>query len=287
MLFFKHRVKLMQNFIKPILSAAVLFLLILTSCTRDEYDLKMVTVKDNNTIWIMNVDGSDRKALTNTVDDGICKDPSWSADGEKIVYISDLSGTNRLCIMDYDGGGKRILYTSAGGVLYDPSFYPDGNKIILGCVDGNLYEYSFSDAIVTSINTFVPPLQYLSISSEGSICFIDINTAYVYTPGGAWAPVGGNANYGATYSPDGKNIAYAFSANLYIVNSDTAGLDGAGSLITTPISNAQIAWDPAGDYIYYETATGISRIRPAAGSIPEVVVNDSAFKYPQIQGKSK
>ena len=276
----------MQNFIKPVLSAAVLFLLLLTSCTRDDYDLKMVAVKGGDTIWVMNVDGSDRKALT-TAEDGICKDPSWSADGDKIVYISDLNPDFRLCTMNPDGSGKQILYSTTLGLLYDPSFSPDGNKIIFGRVDGNLYEYSFSNGSTTSIHVFAPPLQSLSISSAGRICYIYNGGAYVYTTGTGWAIFGAISSYGATYSPDGNNIAYVSGTNLYIVNSDTAGLDGAGLLITTSISDAQIAWDPSGDYIYFETATGISRIRPAAGSIPEVVVNDSAFKYPQIQGKSK
>lgn len=273
---------------KPGLASIISILLILTSCTRDENNLKMVAVKDLNTIWIMNVDGSDRKALTTFAEDGDCKDPSWSADCEKIVYISFSNPDFRLCIMNPDGSGKQILYTVTN-TLYDPSFSPDGSRIIFGCIDNNLYEYSFSTGNVTSINSILSPLQSLSISSEGRICFIDIGNAYFYTPGTGWGSTGVAGSVGATYSPDGKKIVYYYDFELYITASDGAAFDGVGYQVAigNTVSSFQNAWDPAGDYIYFETASGISRIRPVAGSVPEVVVNDSTFKYPQIQGKSK
>ena len=277
----------MSNFMKPVLTSIIFFLLILTSCTRDEYNLKMVAVKDGNTIWIMNVDGSDRKALTSTAEDGDCKDPSWSADCESIVYTSNFLGYNRLCIMNSDGSGKRILFTTVEA-LYDPSISPDNSRIIFGCTDLNLYEYRFSTGSVTVINTFSIPLVSLSISSEGRICFIDMNGAYVYTPGTGWASIGGNGSFGAIYSPDGRIIAYVNAGLLFIEASDTISLNSSGIILTNTVNvlNSQIAWDPAGEYIYYETALGISRIS-ADNTFPEVVVNDSTFKYPQIQGKSK
>jgi serine/threonine protein kinase len=43
----------------------------------------------NNEIWVMNVDGSDRKQLT--VDGGVKNDLQWLPDGENIVFISGLT----------------------------------------------------------------------------------------------------------------------------------------------------------------------------------------------------
>jgi serine/threonine protein kinase len=43
----------------------------------------------NNEIWVMNVDGSDRKPLT--VDGGVKNDLQWLPDGENIVFISGLT----------------------------------------------------------------------------------------------------------------------------------------------------------------------------------------------------
>jgi Tol biopolymer transport system component len=285
---FKHRVKLMHNFFKPVLSAAVLFLLILTSCTREDYNLKMVAVKDNNTIWIMNVDGSDRKALTNTAEDGNCSDPSWSADGEKIVYISELNPDFRLCTMNSDGSGKRILYVSLDS-LSDPSFSPDGNRIIFRCAIGDLREYNFKTGMTVNLNNFGVLITFISLLADGTISVLHMNGWDVYSPTtGVWIPNGGINNWGATYSPDGRSIAYVNSSALYITVSDTSTLDGTGFLLTNAVqvSDSQIAWDPSGEYIYYHTLSGISRIL-ADNTGMELVVNDPDFTYPQIQGKSK
>ena len=64
--------------------------------------------------------------LTN--DSGIDTSPSYSPDGEKIVFNSDRSGSPQLYIMDKDGSNiKRI--SKGKGVYGNPVWSPRGDLI--------------------------------------------------------------------------------------------------------------------------------------------------------------
>lgn len=70
--------------------------------------------------------------------------PVWSPDGQQIAYLSDASGTNRLCVMDANGTGQRTLDLSSKEInttnLLEaeamPTWMPDGKYI---AVDKQLY----------------------------------------------------------------------------------------------------------------------------------------------------
>ena len=97
-------------------------------------------------IWKINVDGSGAVSLTN--DDYEDIQPSWSPDGEFIVFASNRDGgeTYDLWIMDKNGGYKAKI-ADYGVDVYDPIYSPDGNKIVFTNL-GGLYVHYLSSGLL-------------------------------------------------------------------------------------------------------------------------------------------
>lgn len=60
---------------------------------------------------------------------GADESPSWSPNGQKIIFQSDLSGDKEIYIANYDGTGL-IQLTKSPGADENPSFSNDGKKIV-------------------------------------------------------------------------------------------------------------------------------------------------------------
>jgi Tol biopolymer transport system component len=60
-------------------------------------------------IWTMNGDGSNQQQLTNEPAPASSDNPSWSADGTKILFDSSRTGRPEIWIMDADGRHQRAL----------------------------------------------------------------------------------------------------------------------------------------------------------------------------------
>ncbi|HKP28537.1 MAG TPA: hypothetical protein VJU15_04010 [Gemmatimonadales bacterium] len=84
-------------------------------------------------IFLMNADGSNAVQLT-TVENNIT--PSFSPDGTKIVYASDVGSTFfEVWAMNVDGSSPtRLTTTNAGAGT--PTFSPDGTRIVFGRSSG-------------------------------------------------------------------------------------------------------------------------------------------------------
>lgn len=77
-------------------------------------------------IYKLNFDEGNIRQLT--FDKAIATSPSWSPDGEKIVFVSDKTGVRKLYIMDKNGDNVELI--SEGRGVYDkPSWSPDGKLI--------------------------------------------------------------------------------------------------------------------------------------------------------------
>lgn len=84
-------------------------------------------VMDSSDLWIVSIDGKDRKILTRDV--GLQYDPVFSPDGKKIAYISGHGyQTHELFVMDSDGSHKKQLTKNKALELL-PAFAPSGQKI--------------------------------------------------------------------------------------------------------------------------------------------------------------
>jgi serine/threonine protein kinase len=180
-------------------------------------------------IWLMNVDGSNLKQITN-IPDGACQ-PRWSPDGNQIVFISpcvrhliSYPGAN-LFIINADGSGLVPLPNAPGGD-YDPSWSPDGNQI----------------AFTSLRKSGVPGIFILNLEDSSIKSLVEDETRAISQP--AW-------------SPDGSELAYVNSDNriwvMDVNGNNRRGLTigGGDYVINSP------AWSPDGSVVIY-TRTVIS-----------------------------
>ena len=83
-------------------------------------------------IYVMNVDGTALRRLTNGANNG---DPVWSPDGAKISFGSDREGGGKLNIFAMDADGGNVVQVTHFDVPYeagDTNWSCDGKKITFG-----------------------------------------------------------------------------------------------------------------------------------------------------------
>jgi Tol biopolymer transport system component len=87
----------------------------------------------NNDIWVMNADGTNQHALTNTSFPMENDGPSWSPDGTKIVFSRTAnvsSAPGYLYVMNANGTNVTPLMNGASQIIgYNPTWSPDGTRI--------------------------------------------------------------------------------------------------------------------------------------------------------------
>lgn len=97
--------------------------------------------KESN-IYSFNLKDGSYRQLTKS---GINVSPSWSPDGSRIVYSSNISGKPSLYIMHASGwDAKRI--SSGKGSYYEPSWSPDGKYIAFTKILSNVFYIGIIDA---------------------------------------------------------------------------------------------------------------------------------------------
>lgn len=83
--------------------------------------------RSNREIFVMNIDGSEVRQLTQTTYQET--EVQWSKDGAKLLFLSNESDSNQLYEMNPDGTGRRQL-TDYDGDIEAYSFSPDGKKLL-------------------------------------------------------------------------------------------------------------------------------------------------------------
>lgn len=147
------------------------------------------------------------------------KAASWSPDGSKIAFLSDLSGEEELYVIAQDGSGKPERLTNGGRAQrFSPAWSPDGKRIAFGDKDGKLFVYSFGDKSLVEV--------------------VD-------------APRGPLQSY--TWSPSGHFLAFSMTmANGFQAIHIWSEAERKVRKITDEQFNAQSpAWDPDGNYLFY------------------------------------
>lgn len=92
-------------------------------------------VLNESEIYVMDADGGNLVRLTyNNADD---QGPSWSPDGRKIIFSSNLDGNYEIYVMNADGS-NQIRLTNIHGDDFQPFWSPDGTQIaFVSNRDGN------------------------------------------------------------------------------------------------------------------------------------------------------
>ena len=175
-------------------------------------------------VWIATRDGGFQRQVTDT--DVVERSPSFSPNGRSIVFATEITSRNRqtaergnIVRIQTDGTDRRKL-TDTGIVVADPSFSPDGNKIV--------FERTGSDATP----------QVWKMASDGS----DLTQLTDNPRFGGQSPSG---------SPNGERIAFERSdgKNVQIY---TIGSGGVGLRQTTNFEDRNSRtprWSPSGDRI--------------------------------------
>ncbi|MEW6477696.1 MAG: DPP IV N-terminal domain-containing protein [Actinomycetota bacterium] len=122
-------------------------------------------------IFSMNLDGSDRRQLTDSpASDQLA---AWSPDGQKIAYMTHRTGKATLWVMNADGSNQHQVSNTHRAAMA-PAWSPDGTQ-----------------------------LAYMSTGYGNQIFVLDLAT------GQNRQITTGNTDQYPTWSPDGKKIAYS------------------------------------------------------------------------------
>ena len=127
---------------------------------------------------------SDSAVQVTGIAEGACQ-PSWSPDGERLVFISPCKGMDEiyynasLYVINADGSGLTQLDTQPGGD-FDPAWSPDGNTIAFTSLRTGKMEI-----FTVSLDDLAAPKQLTKSTSP----------AYARQP---------------SWSPDGSQIIYTF-----------------------------------------------------------------------------
>lgn len=173
-------------------------------------------------IYVMDADGENETRLTNLPEQNL--QPAWSPDGKQIAFMCDSVGVNagqNICIMDADGSGVLELTTGTRAFDGDPSFSPDGKKIV------------FSRGIFIEVRDRV-----MIMNADGSD---QQRLALGVLSGGTFTP----ANH-PVFSPDGKKIAFgsepALNVDTRITLMNPDGSEETEIAHTPGAANEQPSW---------------------------------------------
>ena len=176
--------------------------------------------RSNRELFVMNVDGSDNHAITNTAKSE--SNAVWSADGSEIYFMSSESGSAQIWKMNADGSNRQQISNleyEIEGFVFSPDFQkvlfiapietPRTDEALFEGLDkttGRIYDemnYRHWNDWVSNY-----PHPYLAYMVDGKVCndgIIDIMEGEPYEC--PMRPFGGTEAF--AWSPDSKSLAYS------------------------------------------------------------------------------
>ena len=240
-------------------------------CVDAQAQIAFVSARDGNRqIYVMDADGKNQRRLTNNVwDDWF---PSWSPDGERIVFNSRRDGnfrndfgiTDEIYVMDADGSNQQRLTEN----LFDdrdPSWSPDGERIVFSSrghgpdeiyvmdADGSNQRRLTENLFDDRDPSWSPDGEWIAFVSDRDGLFND--EIYVMDADGSnqrrltenlaidWHP---------SWSPDGDRIAFSSfgegNSEIYVMDADGKN---QRRLTKNRQSDWHPSWSPDGEWIVF------------------------------------
>jgi len=225
----------------------------------DGRELVVTTGSDAMTVWRFPLDG--RSSLTKLTHGGRNRNALWTPDGASIIFNSSGRGTYDIYRMPVDGGGPRELLV----VDEQTGIFPDDVSS-----DGRHLAYTRNDP-EDGMDIWMMPL-------DGS--------------GGAQPFLATPFNeYGATFSPDGRWVAYTSDESgeheVYVrpvpprLEGHDPGSDGERYVLSTDCGALPL-WSPTGGEIFFRhpcTGTGNNVWSVAISTEPELSYGSPVFLF--------
>jgi len=236
-------------------------------------------------IFTVPPNGHDLRQITHVAGDAISAD--WSPDGRRLAFEIDTPDSAEVAVMDADGSH---LVTLPGIGLFngDPSFTPDGERLVYGFFDGEhggiaSMTLGGGDQRVILSNDFV---EDPNVSPDGRTMSVtcqqdpDVLQALCTLPaaGGALTaltPFTAEVGAKSDWAPDGHQLVFTDHADLPnpgdSANVAVVGPDGTGEQLLTQFSGGDTnafagSYSPDGHWIVLRLEDhgrfGLYRIRP-------------------------
>jgi Tol biopolymer transport system component len=237
-------------------------------------------------IFTVKKNGQDLRQLTH-VTTGEAKFPDWSPDGKLIAFGIEAEETANVAIMNADGSGLRVLPHPPGVYESDPSFTPDGRRLIIDRFDGTSesaisVKLDGSDPRTVATGTGEDPnlspdarsLTYLGHNNgEGPGALMTTSV-----PGNLLrqvTPFSFDVGSKHDWAPDGKRLAITHNANFLIegasANLATMRPDGSDLRFVTHFTGGEVnaffgSYSPDGRWLVFRLEdhgrNGLYKIRP-------------------------
>jgi Tol biopolymer transport system component len=174
-------------------------------------------------IWVMNADGSHKRALTWNLGDG---EPTWSPDGKRIAFRRDNGNSFDLWTVPSAGGTPRPLLRTFQANERSPDWSPDGKRIAYTSTRGGriqIWILNLSSRVsrrLTTLESFSPDWspggRRIAFMSGNRIATINADGSHLkYLPVGTPRSADNPA-----WSPDGKRIAFQRGGEVLTMRAD-------------------------------------------------------------------